>query len=397
MKSLKTNNTFCIYYAIFSAIFLYNLLVLFPSPSEMHSYCINFYFSTYENGFISRGFIGTILKLLFPILPAKTLYIIIGANILVLIFVTVSFLVWCIKNCKPSYQHALIYLCFAFCVNPGSIAYLFYWGNYGRFDMYLILILIACCMCIIKKTYIPILILSICGILIHQVFLFLFFPAIALMYFYSIQNNKKAYAGFFLTLAVVFLLALYLQFFGSPNSVSWEDLLETAQNRTDWHLSPDPFRKEYSYTLYDHLNDMPADVLLLKLKKTVGVLFCLSPLIWIFILIWKNTICSAKKKWIYYLFILSPICTLPTFVMVDWGRWFAAIIISQFILIFFLTVQQDRNLTDSLCIMTTKMNRNWPVYAVVLLLLSIPGKFEAANILSVPIDQMFRLWHLVMP
>lgn len=382
LKLMKIEYFVCI---LFIGAFIYYL----PKPNELHSFCVIPYFLTYELGFISRGLMGSILGFFFPYLSIKTLWYIIGILLVGLIILTCYYCKRITEVTAEEHKNSMFFLIFVFCVNPASIAFLFYWGNYGRMDMYMISILLCSSLLIVKNNKLFLVpILCVIGLLIHQGFMFSYFPAILLLLFYAsvIRKDIKTKVALGLTLSIACVLFLYLQFLGKINNFSYEQVLEFVAQRTDYiGLSNETMIKlEYFTPIFSFIPMYVIPALKKNIIKIIITLILIAPLIYIFFVIWKSFICDKKKKiWIFYpCFIIFA--TVPKFVLtVDYGRDLASIIISFFVLIFSLYMMEDLGVKKSFTKIGQRINEQPLVYITMLLWFSCLGKFEAANILEI--------------
>jgi len=91
------------------------------------------------------------------------------------------------------------------------------------------------------------------------------------------------------------------------------------------------------------------------------------------------------RKHIYQISYLSPLATLPAFILtVDWGRWFAAAIISQFTLLIYFLANDDEVVLLAVSSMKERLSKYRPSFWLGMLLLfyMLAGRFEASLILS---------------
>lgn len=364
-------------------------IVYVPQLQEMHGFCITPYFLRYNDfGFISRGFMGSIVGLFFPYLTLRNLWWIIACFILLSIFLVSWFCGKIANETIEGHTKAINFLVILFCINPASIAFLFYWGNYGRMDLYMIFILIITSYLVIKNKCLW-LIPCLCavGLMIHQGFVFSYFPTILLLLFYRyiIEKRNCHLVIFAMTLVCSSALFLYLQFAGKMNGFSYEEVIQILMRHTDYTgLAHDEMVKlEYFTPVLDFVPLYVLKSLKINIIKIIIILFLISPMIGIIIKIWKFFINEKGKKWILFpVFVL--VATLPKFILtVDYGRDFASIVISLFVLVFSLYAMNDLGIIKGIEDLNKAIQKNSLKYIIILILMSSIGKFEAANILAV--------------
>ena len=148
---------------------------------------------------------------------------------------------------------------------------------------------------------------------------------------------------------------------------------------------------EYYKTISDHWYEFVIVEWELRVQKGIMVCLLMMPLIVIFISLWRSAIknCSSKiQKFILSLMMLAPIASIPAFVLtIDWGRWFAAVFITQFALILYLARKEYKPILLSLNKMQEFMNKHLFIFIFIVLYLSCLGTFNAAE----PLDMATRL------
>lgn len=370
----------------FMILILYMLYYL-PLPKDLHGFCIAPYILRYDLGFISRGLIGSFWGLFFKNISTNIIYVIIGMNQIILCIVTVAFLK-IIRKCTTEATHnGIIYLIFVFLISPSSIAFLFYWGNYGRFDLFMILGAITCGTIVIKQKGLwAIPIICIVEMMIHQGFVFAYFPCILLMLCYNILVHKKGKSILAITFAGGCIAFLYFQFMGKIDGLSIEATLNILTSRTDW---PEEYitsmvKLEYYTNVLDFIELYVLAPLKKNIIKMILTIILLLPLEHILFVVWKRFVSESKKKifWVFPIFVI--IATLPKFIITcDYGRDLASIFISQFLLIFTFFAMGSEPMKNAISELQQKVLKNPLGAGAALVELGVIGKFEAANILNI--------------
>lgn len=357
-----------------------------PSITQLHSWAVTSYLVSYRFGLISRGLVGTILELLFPKISVQQLYVFLWLLIISLILLFSLFIGKIIRSVNNE-TGDYIYVFYAiFLVNPGSIAYLFNVSNFVRLDIFLILITLLCIVLIAENKFL-VLIPVLCGIaaLIHQVFIFLYFPTIVLIFSYSLLSLKISFKKIFSLMASIILTAvigIYIQFFSQINIDSQSSLQKIIHSKSEnIPISGPMLFFEYYGSYVDHIEKMVqpkiAEILWIALIEII----LLIPLIILFINLWINLLHHEERtntKIVLLFMATNFIFMVPIFITtIDYGRWFASIIICQFLLIsYFLMVKQKGVI--NLFLEKSKKPKLF-LWIFIAFYLSALGKFEVYN------------------
>lgn len=378
------------YELMFAMVLLVYLIYYIPVIEEVTHWCITPYALSYRLGFISRGFIGSIIRLMVPNLTIKHIYIIILINILLLCGLTIFFMHKILVRSYDESRAGIIFLLGIFLVNPGSIAFLFYWGNYGRFDMYLLMTLIISALLIIYDHCVWIIpFLCMGAVLTHQAFVFQYFPAVLILLFYSafIQKRKYGKSIFIFTLVATCALFLYVQFFSKIN-YTYEETMDIINATTDLprhYFTQDMMVKiEYYSNVFETFVVFVKEPFLRNVIKSLTIMVFLIPMIKILVDIWKHFV-KAHKNIVCRLFPWFMLAAeIPMFILTcDYGRDYAAMILSNFIVIFALYALGDEGIKAGVGDLTKKIKENVPYYIFVMVLSGSIGKFGAADICDI--------------
>ncbi|HCC35960.1 MAG TPA: hypothetical protein DEQ02_10210 [Ruminococcaceae bacterium] len=393
MRSIRNTAVRLKYELIFLGIFAYYFIAFVPGVTEvLQDYCVEFYFITYDFGFISRGLIGSLLSLIFPFLTQRALYFIIAAALILLSIVTARFLGGIIRKSDKNLKNVLAYLAVLFCVNPASLSFLFSWENFGRLDIWLLIITIVCLLLITKnKALFLVPVFCAAAVMIHQNFIFLYFPLIFILLAYRAaltSRSRKNTVICIITGALTCAGFVYFQFFGKIQRLSMETALQMMQSRTNYPVSVGPLQFEHYAPFKQHIDLLSEQGPLLLIKLAI-VLVIFLPLIFIFVKLWRAALKSVtRSRWIYIGFLLVLPAALPIFITVDWGRWLAHIIIGQFLLIFCLSAMNDEPMTKSLRLTGAFMERHRFAFLCIAAFLALPGKLTAAGVMNTPLSEI---------
>ena len=367
----------------------------------MHDWCTTPYILTYDLGFISRGLTGSIIAKAFPFLSNEIFYTIVASNLIVLFVLTSMLLGKIIVSSDYNNRNIIVYLSLIFCINPGSISFLFQYENYGRLDALLIIISLLICILIVKERFVFIPFLTLVGVLIHQAYIFLYFPMVLVLLAYQYARNNKPQKLLFIivtTSVSTSILFLYMQLFGKISSFSLDTVFNILSNRTDAKLSIKMLEFEYFLPISEHLKQLLLPSFLELILRLGVTLILISPLIYMLRMIWMDTIKGAKNRWmknIYIAMSLQFLWTLPLFILtIDWGRWLAAIIICEFVLIFFLIYLKDESMMNSIKKLNRKFEDNTIAFLFILCALGAIGKFETAGLVKTAMKLVYIIMNI---
>ena len=304
----------------------------------MGQYISAAYFINYNNGFISRGFLGTFFNLFpdkFFILAIFCYNIIIITFIFVYFYKEVSQFINKFKDIDIQKNKKL------FMGTLSPILLISFFEIFGRFDntLYLIFILILLINQHFKNNFIKfnlIIALSIMGILIHQIFIFLIFPFILITF---IDENKYKEALMYSIICMICFIFCYI--FGKQDfNIVYDNIiekiskvnyykyfknehfcsLETAQNDIDAML-----QLEYKYSVFKHPFLLKYDIIghiLCWVIYFIAFIIPLSSQITMIkkVLIKEKTIFNLNKYKTYCFIII--VFYLPLYILaIDYERW----------------------------------------------------------------------------
>lgn len=371
-------------------LLLIYLVTYIPMIDDTIGWCMTPYALSYKYGFISRGLVGSIIRIFIPNLTLKHIYLIVAFNTVMLCALTVFFINRILKYAGMGRDNALLFLIFLFIVNPGSIAFLFYWGNYGRFDLFMIMILMAGAMLMVKeKGLFLIPIFSLMGILIHQAYVFMYFPAliVLLLYLGYVRKNRYGKWIFWITGIVTCVAFCYMQFASGVKGYDYSSMMADINATTDLpgeFIEDDMMvRLEYFTSVFATIQHFVISPLKKNLFKILCVFIMLLPLLGIFKSIWKDFMSEQKSRLLWVIPWSGVIGMIPKFLMTnDYGRDFSALIISQFVLMFTLLMFGDSGMKKAFRNLSARISEKPVMYVAILVYMGSLGKFEAAQILD---------------
>ena len=308
---------------------------------------------TYEYGFISRGFMGTIFSFVDWILPGNLMNYdgVMGFTFVATMLyfaLLLGFFLICLTKCNISMVEKTKFLTLFFTLYAVSMFVTKY--NYGRFDMYCLMLSIISAMLIIyEKAEWLVIPLSAFSIMIHQgnVFYLLNIILILLLYkAFSTEGVKRR--KYVILLGVSFIVSsalfLYFEFFSRSNGhLYYEEIIKVAKSLG--------FEGKIHQDIIDHEIlgiDLADRETIYRYKNFVEFpFFCLfnTPYIYIAIVFFKNLIKNAEStldKWKYFFVAVGSATIIPALIMkCDFGRWMFMIIAYYFVVILSLIAMKD--------------------------------------------------------
>ncbi len=399
----KIGNQYQIEITVF-LVFLVSLFLQVPAMEELDSWCTTYYTIGYEYGFSSRLLIGTIAGIIFPQLYTSNLYILLLAVAVLLSLLAAVTIGAFIRSVNTGQKGMAAFLSVLWIASPASVTYLFQQNTFGRMDMFLLidtlLIFLVCLLMDKKEKWILVSFLVLLAVLTHQAYVFIYFPFPAAVFIYEFFRHKdRGYLPYGLLLfSVCFGMAVYLQVFSKVNCATAQEMYDQAITHTSaQNVNYTVLQFEYFGKFEDHWNAFGQYMIGDCIRTGLAVVALLLPL-WIFFIdIWKNYFKYAgKEKRVANILMLScHVAYIPIFIMtVDWGRWLAAWMIFEFLLIFYLFGKKDSAMCQSLADKWEKIRANPFLYLLLTVYLAMQGKFDAINASSSAqqVVNYIRLW-----
>jgi len=333
------------YYEIFIfAVLMFEFAVLLPNINNNDPYMVTFYFLSYQDlGLNTRLFIGSVFKIFAEYISVKTLFYCICIITACLNGLVALVLGKVLRRSFDETTDSLKIFIILFLSSPFSLCFLFYKGNFGYFDLYLVLVTVIMFLFTGNK-YLKWLVPALCIIAeaIHPGWMLLYMPAIAIILIFEHYKNKYKKTSLILC-AITFLIAsislFYFQFL--PHHIDFkspEAVVSFIQHRTDFPLNSDIIMSNYFLKVGTYFYDSLHAVKSFAISYSVCVLAMTSPLIAIFISLWLKAFKKAEDKFAKFIVLLcmaSPAASFPMFFNLDWDRWIAAIFIVQFSLVIY--------------------------------------------------------------
>lgn len=339
IQQKKENRNFLL--AMFGFIFLLGFLFYDEKVNDMNTTMLAF---SYEYGFISRGFVGTIFQFIADILPGMGLNYASVMNftkcVTSIFFLMILFYFgFCLKkiSVQESTTKSTIHYAEYFMILYAMFAVPFSVTNYnfGRTDIWLAFISIVCVMCIIKEKYawltIP---LCAVAIMIHQGFAFMFMNTIMILLLYKIlSSSSKQRRNYIIILTLCVLLSAILFFwfelFSHANGENvYEKIVYTATEiSSKGKIHIDVIDKEI---LGIDLTDRETEYHLQNLVQFPIFILLMLPYIVYAYRFFSGVIKDSTNKLdkVKYLAIaIGSLTIIPLLILkVDFGRWMFAVI-----------------------------------------------------------------------
>lgn len=328
---------------------------------------------SYRYGFISRGFIGTLLWLFGNLLGRdlmnyETVHLWSMAATLIFFFCLFFFYYTVMKKSGPKYMRIQQYLIlilsvFAF---PMFVTE----ENFGRLDVYLtILMLISMILLISERLEWLVIPLCCLGTLIHQGFVFTNVNIVLVLLFYKwLRSEGKRRRYYFVLLALTFLavsvLFVYFEFFSHVNGTQiYDEVVENAK-----HLAADG--KTYSTALVNH-EILGEGVFMdewffhkVNYVELPQFLLFFAPYLYLGVRCAKKLWAQAKgsaEKWICLAVLLGAWTVFPEFILkVDYGRYLYEIIFYYLAMVLCLIAAGDRGVMEMVRYAADGIKRHLP-------------------------------------
>jgi hypothetical protein len=276
-------------------------------------------------------------------------------------------------------------------MSPASPEYLWTWENLGRLETYLLLLslLVILISFYVNNVYVKYPIIAVIGcicVLIHQAYVFLFFPLVLVIMIEDIWASKFKKKNIIMAVVAVIcicVLFLIMQFKSGIYYDNLEELMTELNNHADFEVDAGPMEAEYFWTIVENFTNNMVPEIPHHLKYGFILVSMLIPLWGTYLWIWiyavrHSSVRSEKAK--YVLILLTNLAYIPVFALMnDWGRWFAALFTVGFLNIIVLAWKHDECILNSLNVLGENIKKNPAVFILFVLYISTFEKFEGLN------------------
>ncbi len=300
------------------------------------NYNSTIYALSYKYGFRSRSLIGTIYQGLNDLLPFEMntyhgaiifTLIVTGLFFLFLLFFA-DFILQRIRE-EDRESVALIFLAFYLTIASNfSHEY-----NFGRIDLYMILISLIGVMLLIKGRFEWLILpLSIVGVCIHEGYVFMYLGVMLMLLLYRIilepKSRRRLLPIFLLSAIIPCILLIYFELFshGGGEGV-WDEVVAVATSLS--------YEGDYHETLLMHellgidLSDLEWEYRLRNMVDLPVYTILMLPFLIPMVKTWKEILELAEdkaRKAVYILTLLGAATMLPDYLLkCDFGRWTLAV------------------------------------------------------------------------
>lgn len=388
MKQLKKIWNSISYEAFIFVIFM--LLFIMNRPTRMVDWACAFSAMDYSMGCGSRLLIGSIYRLFYGEYLDFTiayLYSAVGITIgIAVLSVVLGRLIRQVLSCCPDYKNVIFGVVAAYVAAPFSISYNWNEQNFGRFDIYMMLIALLTLLVglTLRNVYVKLVVITVLGVIglaIHQGYAFLYYPMTLIVLCHDSFEGYRFHAGKFIGAFISGIVevgaSIYFQFFSSINFNSSAELLEVLKQRTNMELSQNALELEYfggfereqlSELIPEfYQNDAPW-------SHSLIIVLLLAPILILYFLVWRDVFRYRRSNNIkllyfpYFYVALTHLCFVPMFlIQTDWGRNFAPLFaMPTFIFLYFLA-QKDAATIYAFDKMKLRIKRH-PWYFVITLI-----------------------------
>lgn len=333
-KNLKIRNFICFITFIFINIFV--LIEFLLRKNTVNYYNAATFLISYKNGFISRGFIGTILNLI----PQQKYLIAIG---LVTGIGTVIFTAFLLKQVFHIFFERMdenVCYWFLFMMVSSAAFHFTFRHSHTKMDLFWYLLFIPIFTSFLNfkekkiRNIIFLFLFSIISILIHQGFIFVIAPFIFVLLWDS--DEKKILIPYALTIGITFLLC---QFFGkgdfqliATEALNKVNTVFYYDQETAWGYIKKMLYMEYSMSIFEHFKVLKKEFINVNFKL---FLYLSSLNILNIYVLFKVFIYTFKNKTKLYIPFLA-LTQLPLYLLtIDYERWFILFLLNLQLLIIY--------------------------------------------------------------
>ena len=392
------NRIFKLYQEYKNAVVVFMVLFidyLLNRSDAIDSWVSCWYAVDYSMGFGSRFLVGTILSIFYDDFLTKELaYRFCSFFIVLLIFCIALLLNKVMKCSKKKYRTAVFFLIGCFLCCPGSVSAMWTETQYGRLELYLLLVsfLMVVIFNKMKNIYIRYVIcvaFSCIASAIYQGYIFLYFPIFVMIMVCDIfekENQKKKVLLSIGSCVWVIIFFLVFQFGTYVDFQDVDDMYKIVSSKTDLYINKDTFYYECFAPISAAYKNLNLDFLrTFYLREKTFLIFALMlPIVVVVCAIYIKCFSITKEKgekiWKtpYLYFILIQIIILPQFILnIDWGRWMTAITVNTFFGIFYLCYKHFREMESALEALTIFIEKHSFVAIMTIVYLASYSKLES--------------------
>lgn len=297
----------------------------------LDGYCRAHYELSYDLAFMPRALIGTLRTFAVEYVHPHTFYFCMFTLQVALCVGLIIFCYHCMK--KTDFSTVSMWLFALLLFSP--ILFFPFW-DFGRFDVYLLMIAFVICLLLFNRKKLLASLVILClfpvGVMIHEVFLFLYAPLMIAWSFYQIEPRKAlsylpVTASVLGSVAAVCILYIMRQNMPSGNEII---VWLTANNNSDIAKAMIPYagNENEAMSYGTHFSEIWRNFFTWNWSRilTGGCFFLLSSLLPLYII--RQTFIQEKDRFAKCkIFVLAGGSLFPILAGViayDFGRWYAA-------------------------------------------------------------------------
>lgn len=331
------------------------------------------YALSYRYGFISRGVLGTLLNLLCSQFGNQyysnhTLVWISLIGYLFYVLVLFGFYHQALK--RNNYNDRVIV--FLFIVTPLLTRMFLTATNFGRTDMFLIMLTIMACFLIVYDRFVFLVIpIGAVGMMIHQGYIFMFFNLIVALLLYRIlrlKEKSRHKSGYYITIlsivcVIVVGLLFWLEVFSKPYYDFGTDVSD--QVLTDiQRLAADPVDVNMDFINHELFGTETLSnewgTILKGFFELLSYCILASPIMYFCYYIARKILLYTKHKWVTILLFCGALSILPNyFLKCDYGRWFFATNVYFVFMVLFMLVLDNEVVKRALVETVERVQHSW--------------------------------------
>lgn len=343
-------------YEIAVFMFLTLQLIVMAADKNLDLWVMTPYLITYRFGLLPRALAGSVLSLFTDKVTTGIIFSIAIAFFLVLAAQISLLFAKAIRSSDEDLKLPVKLFTLLFLASPLSVTYLL--GGYiARFDLFwLILTLVS--LVFLKNRWLrwAVPLLSAAAIMIHQGYMVTYMPALVVPMLYEVYRSKYSKRSIAILALSCFLMGFVFIFliFAQKNipfadaAAFTESIAKNAGFQPEYHM----VYSEY-YCPFPNWTTNVVLPILAEIAVPVGLTLLMFsiPLIVIFFSVWKYAYKAAGNKFLKSVFIAcaaAPLVFIPASVFAtDLDRWWAAVINTQFIIVFYLIASKEKALTEA--------------------------------------------------
>ncbi len=289
----KNSLQFVLLFGMLGFVLVFKII---QKSSPISSWIATHWVVSYEDGFISRGLVGTVFSWFVDQVTNRNITI--TYTLFYLLLVVIFSFVWVyFKDKFNDFGVWLLFLLMTF--HPLGLFYFTSFANFGRFDLFLWFLFAISIFVIHKFSYsvwfYVIGFLGIIGTLIHQNFLLFFTPFLVTYYLLRSHLNQNFDIKKLISLFSPLFTFLALQKFSFVRYQSHEQMMEVLNTRHSTNIYNVPIIMEYFSSPIQHLrgNFYHIGRPEIFISLLVGLVL-LTPTFYIFYIFWKNFFNSSE-------------------------------------------------------------------------------------------------------